>query len=144
MAIVMPMMTTLMSGLSLAIYWIGANLINAAQAMDRLTIFSNMVVFSSYAVQVIMSFMMLVMIFILLPRASVSAKRINEVLDTKPVIMDGDKKMGKQVSREPLNLEMSAFNIRELPTMFWRTLVFRQVRVRQWHLSALTEAEKVR
>lgn len=95
MAIVMPMMTTLMSGLSLAIYWIGANLINAAQAMDRLTIFSNMVVFSSYAVQVIMSFMMLVMIFILLPRASVSAKRINEVLDTKPVIMDGDKKDGE-------------------------------------------------
>ncbi len=95
MAIMMPMMTTLMSGLSLAIYWIGANLINAAQAMDRLTIFSNMVVFSSYAVQVIMSFMMLVMIFILLPRASVSAKRINEVLETKPVIIDGDKKDGE-------------------------------------------------
>lgn len=95
MAIMMPMMTTLMSGLSLAIYWIGANLINAAQAVDRLTIFSNMVVFSSYAVQVIMSFMMLVMIFILLPRATVSAKRINEVLEKKPVIMDGDKKDGE-------------------------------------------------
>lgn len=95
MAIMMPMMTTLMSGLSLVIYWIGANLINAAQAVDRLTIFSNMVVFSSYAVQVIMSFMMLVMIFILLPRATVSAKRINEVLETKPVIMDGDKKDGE-------------------------------------------------
>lgn len=95
MAIMMPMMATLMSGLSLAIYWIGANLINAAQAMDRLTIFSNMVVFSSYAVQVIMSFMMLVMIFILLPRASVSAKRINEVLETKPVIIDGTKKDGE-------------------------------------------------
>ncbi|MGC6173134.1 ABC transporter ATP-binding protein [Lacrimispora sp. 38-1] len=95
MAIMLPMMTALMSGLSLAIYWIGANLINAAQAMDRLTIFSNMVVFSSYAVQVIMSFMMLVMIFILLPRASVSAKRINEVLETKPAIIDGYKKDGK-------------------------------------------------
>jgi ATP-binding cassette subfamily B protein len=95
MAIMFPMMTALMSGLSLAIYWIGANLINAAQAMDRLTIFSNMVVFSSYAVQVIMSFMMLVMIFILLPRASVSAKRINEVLETKPVIIEGDKKDGE-------------------------------------------------
>ena len=95
MAIMLPMMTALMSGLSLAIYWIGANLINAAQAMDRLTIFSNMVVFSSYAVQVIMSFMMLVMIFILLPRASVSAKRINEVLETKPSIIDGHKKDGK-------------------------------------------------
>ncbi|MDF2887148.1 MAG: transporter ATP-binding protein [Lacrimispora sp.] len=95
MAIMLPMMTTLMSGLSLAIYWIGANLINEAQAMDRLTIFSNMVVFSSYAVQVIMSFMMLVMIFILLPRASVSAKRINEVLETKPTIIDGHKKEGE-------------------------------------------------
>lgn len=95
MAIMLPMMTALMSGLSLAIYWIGANLINAAQAMDRLTIFSNMVVFSSYAVQVIMSFMMLVMIFILLPRASVSAKRINEVLETKPAILDGHKKDGE-------------------------------------------------
>jgi ATP-binding cassette subfamily B protein len=58
--------------------------------MDKLTIFSNMVVFSNYAVQVIMSFMMLVMIFIMLPRASVSAKRINEVLNTKPLILDGD------------------------------------------------------
>nr|WP_288824930.1 ABC transporter ATP-binding protein [uncultured Clostridium sp.] len=95
MAVMLPMMTALMSGLSLAIYWIGANLINAAQAMDRLTIFSNMVVFSSYAVQVIMSFMMLVMIFILLPRASVSAKRINEVLETKPAILDGHKKDGE-------------------------------------------------
>lgn len=95
MAIMLPMMTALMSGLSLAIYWIGANLINAAQAMDRLAIFSNMVVFSSYAVQVIMSFMMLVMIFILLPRASVSAKRINEVLETKPAILDGHKKDGE-------------------------------------------------
>nr|WP_314464181.1 ABC transporter ATP-binding protein [uncultured Clostridium sp.] len=95
MAIMLPMMTALMSGLSLAIYWIGADLINAAQAMDRLTIFSDMVVFSSYAVQVIMSFMMLVMIFILLPRASVSAKRMNEVLETKPAIIDGHKKDGK-------------------------------------------------
>lgn len=89
MAVMMPMMTALMSGLSLAIYWIGAYLINGADAMERLTLFSNMVVFSSYAMQVIMSFMMLVMIFVMLPRASVSAKRINEVLETKPTIMDG-------------------------------------------------------
>lgn len=94
MAVMMPMMTALMSGLSLAIYWIGAYLINGAQAMDRLTLFSNMVVFSSYAIQVIMSFMMLVMIFILLPRASVSAKRINEVLETEPVIIDGHIREG--------------------------------------------------
>jgi len=109
MAIMMPMMTTLMSGLSLAIYWIGANLINAAQAMDRLTIFSNMVVFSSYAVQVIMSFMMLVMIFILLPRASVSAKRINEVLETKPVIIDGDKKGGEMGAQGTIEFRNVSF-----------------------------------
>lgn len=96
MAIMMPMMTILMSGLSLAIYWIGAYLINGADALSRLTLFSNMVVFSSYAVQVIMSFMMLVMIVILWPRASVSAKRINEVLETKPTIIDGHITEGKQ------------------------------------------------
>lgn len=95
MAVMMPMMTALMSGLSLAIYWIGAYLINGAQAMDRLTLFSNMVVFSSYAMQVVMSFMMLVMIFVMLPRASVSGKRINEVLDTQATILDGDKCQGK-------------------------------------------------
>ncbi len=94
MAVMMPMMSALMSGISLAIYWIGAYLIDGAQAMDRLTLFSNMVVFSSYAMQVIMSFMMLVMIFVMLPRASVSAKRINEVLETKPTIIDGNSKEG--------------------------------------------------
>ncbi len=99
MAVMMPMMSTLMSGMSLAIYWIGAYLINGADGMERLDLFSNMVVFSSYSVQVIMSFMMLVMIFVLWPRASVSAKRINEVLDTKPTILDGhvtDATSGRQ------------------------------------------------
>ncbi len=95
MAIMMPVMTVVMSGLSLAIYWVGAYLINSADAMDKLTVFSNMVVFSQYAMQVIMSFMMLIMIFIMLPRASVSAKRINEVLDTKPTILDGNETQGK-------------------------------------------------
>ncbi|GHU71884.1 multidrug ABC transporter ATP-binding protein [Clostridia bacterium] len=89
MAVMMPMMTVIMSGLPLAIYWIGAHLINSAGAVDRLTLFSNMVVFSSYAMQVIMSFMMMVMMFVMLPRASVSAKRINEVLDTVPTIVGG-------------------------------------------------------
>ncbi|MDQ7094369.1 ABC transporter ATP-binding protein [Desulfosporosinus sp. PR] len=95
MAVMMPTLTALMSGLSLAVYWIGAYLINGAEAVDRLTLFSNMVVFSSYAMQVIMSFMMLVMIFILLPRAFVSAKRINEVLETEPAMSDGQVKAGK-------------------------------------------------
>lgn len=96
MAVMMPTLTALMSGLSLAVYWIGAYLINGAEAMDRLTLFSNMVVFSSYAMQVIMSFMMLVMIFIMLPRALVSAKRINEVLETEPAIIDGQVKEGEK------------------------------------------------
>ncbi len=95
MAIMSPMMSTLMSGMSLAIYWIGAYLIDGADARDRLTLFSNMVIFSSYSVQVIMSFMMLIMIFVLWPRASVSAKRINEVLETEPTILDGHLTDGK-------------------------------------------------
>jgi ATP-binding cassette subfamily B protein len=95
MAAMMPVMSVIMSGLTLAIYWIGAYLINAAQVTERLPLFSNMVVFSSYAMQVIMAFMMLVIIFMILPRASVSAKRINEVLDTEPVIRDGDATQGK-------------------------------------------------
>jgi len=89
MVIMMPVMQLMMSCLSLAIYWIGAYLINKASLLDKLTIFSNMVVFSNYAIQVIMSFMMLVMVFIMLPRVSVSVKRINEVLDTEPTIVDG-------------------------------------------------------
>jgi len=89
MAIMNPCMTSIMSGLTLAVYWIGAYLINNAEMTDKITLFSDMVVFSSYATQVVMSFMMLTMIFIMLPRASVSAKRINEVLDTKPTVLGG-------------------------------------------------------
>ena len=89
MAIMGPVMSIVMSGISLAIYWVGAYLINEANMLDKIEIFGNMVVFSSYAIQVIMSFMMLVMIFVLYPRASVSAKRINEVLDTKINVLDG-------------------------------------------------------
>ena len=85
-----PLMNAVMSGLPLAIYWIGAFLINSAFTPDKLTIFSDMVVFSSYAVQIVMSFMLLVIVFIMLPRASVSARRINEVLNTKSSIQDGE------------------------------------------------------
>ncbi len=95
MAILSPMMSMIMSAVPLAIYWIGAYLISSANLTDKLTIFSNMVVFSSYAIQVIMSFMMLVMVFIMFPRASVSAKRINEVLETTPTIIDGKLHNGK-------------------------------------------------
>ncbi|MCH3972735.1 MAG: ABC transporter ATP-binding protein/permease [Oscillospiraceae bacterium] len=96
MAIMSPGMTLINSGLTLAVYWIGAYLIEAAGAASRLTIFSQMVVFSNYAMQVIMAFMLLNMIFILLPRAQVSAKRISEVLNTKVHITDGADTQGKQ------------------------------------------------
>lgn len=109
MATMMPVMTVVMSGLSLAIYWIGAYLIDAAGAMDRLTIFSNMVVFSSYAMHIIMSFMMLMMIFILFPRASVSAIRINEVLDTSPQILDGDQTEGQPGIRGEIEFRSVSF-----------------------------------
>ncbi len=94
MSLMMPVMNLLMSGLSLAIYWIGAYLINAAVGAEKLTLFSNMVVFSSYAMQVIMAFMMVVAVFMILPRANVSARRINEVLDTQPTLRDGNKTQG--------------------------------------------------
>lgn len=89
MAVMNPCMTIIMNGLTLSIYWIGAMLLNNAAMADKLDIFSNMVVFTSYAMQVVMSFMMLTMIFIMLPRVLVSAKRINEVLDTRVSVTDG-------------------------------------------------------
>ena len=88
-AIMQPIMYLVMYFLTLSIYFIGADLINKAMMSDKLSLFSDMVVFSSYSMQVIMSFLMLAMIFMMLPRASVSAKRINEVLDTKLSIKDG-------------------------------------------------------
>lgn len=88
---VMPTIQLTMSCLSLAIYWIGAALIESAEMTEKLVLFSDMIVFSQYAVQVVMAFMMLVMLFVLLPRASVSAKRILEVLDTPLSIEDGAK-----------------------------------------------------
>ena len=89
MATLFPTINFAMSILTLLIYFIGAGLINEAGLMDRYTMFSDMVVFSSYAMQVIMAFMMMSMIFIMLPRAEISASRINEVLDTKISISDG-------------------------------------------------------
>ncbi|MDT2746123.1 ABC transporter ATP-binding protein [Vagococcus fluvialis] len=89
-AFLMPGIQLVMSGLTLSIYWLGASLINSAALENKLNLFSDMVVFSSYAMQVIMVFMMLVMIFIMIPRASVSAKRILEVLDSKSALVDGN------------------------------------------------------
>ncbi|MCD7950445.1 MAG: ABC transporter ATP-binding protein/permease [Erysipelotrichaceae bacterium] len=90
MALMQPSMQLIQNGLTLSIYWIGAYLISNALISNKISLFSDMVVFSSYAMQVVMSFMMLVAIFIMLPRALVAAQRINEVLDTQMTIFDGD------------------------------------------------------
>ena len=90
MGIMQPVMYLIMNCITLAIYFVGAYLINAAGFPDKISIFSDMVVFTSYAMQVIMSFLMLAMIFIMYPRASVSADRINEVIETSSTINDGE------------------------------------------------------
>lgn len=101
MSVMNPGMNLAMNGLTLGIYWIGAALISAiavtspAAMMERIGIFSDMVVFMQYAMQVIMAFLMLVMIFVMLPRVTVSASRVNEVLDTRARIVDGKETQGK-------------------------------------------------
>ena len=98
-AILQPAMGLGMNGLSLAIYWVGAALVESIARTDmagRLTMFTNVLVFSTYATYVVMSFMMLVMIFMLLPQAQVSAERINEVLNTKPHVVEGSKTEGRE------------------------------------------------
>lgn len=92
LATLMPTITLIMSGVSLAIYWVGAILLQNSNMMGRMELFSDIIVFSSYSMQVIMAFMMLVIVFIMLPRATVSAKRINEVLDTEVKIKNGELK----------------------------------------------------
>ena len=89
MAFLMPFIFFIMNAISLAIFWIGAYLVDKADMVDKINVFANMVVYTSYAMQVVMAFLMLIMVFMMLPRASVSAKRLNEVLDTKPKIVDG-------------------------------------------------------
>jgi len=89
-AFLFPAMTTIMSVLSMAIYWLGAIIINATESpVEKITEFSDMIVFSSYAMQVIGAFMMLIIVFMILPRAMVAAKRIEEVINADPVVKDG-------------------------------------------------------
>ncbi len=93
-SLLLPLLTLGMNGLALAIYWVGAALVEAISIGDmaaRLTMFTNVIVFSTYATYVVMSFMMLVMIFMLYPQAQVSAERINEVLETKPHVTEGSR-----------------------------------------------------
>lgn len=98
-SIMQPLMYLIMNSVTLAIYFVGATLIKEAGIADKVVLFGNMVVFSSYAMQVIMAFLMLAFIFMMLPRAQVSANRINEVLDTQISIKDGkiDKPTTKEV-----------------------------------------------
>ena len=98
-SVIQPTMLLGMNGISLAVYWLGAALIDRISTTDmaaRLTMFGNVVVFGTYATYVIMSFMMLVMIFMLLPQAQVSAERIGEVLDCKPHIVEGSAAGGTE------------------------------------------------
>ena len=93
MAFMLPVISTVMSLLSLAIYIIGAILISAASGFElRLELFSDMIVFSSYAMQVVMAFMMMIIIFMIVPRAAVAARRIEEVIDTEPTVRGGTVK----------------------------------------------------
>lgn len=98
-ALMQPTMTLGMNGLALAIYWLGAALVSNISVTDmgaRLTMFSEVLVFSTYATYIVMSFMMLAMIFMLLPQAQVSAERINEVLDRNASIIEGSVKDGRE------------------------------------------------
>ena len=109
-SIMQPVMYLIMYGITLAIYFVGAFLIENALMVDKLTIFGDMVVFSSYAMQVIMSFLMLAMIFMMLPRAEVSANRINEVLDTESTIKDGN--LDKDITDERGTVEFKNVSFR--------------------------------
>lgn len=109
MSVLSPMMYLVMYMLTLSIYFIGASLIKNAMLGDKLTLFGNMVVFSSYAMQIIMAFLMLAMIFMMLPRAQVSAKRINEVLDTPLSIEDGEISANNQKEKGTVEFKNVSF-----------------------------------
>lgn len=104
-SIMMPVMYFIMHMLPLAIYFVGATLINNSIMYDKIMIFSDMVVFTSYATQVIMSFLMLAMIFVMMPRATVSAKRINEVLDTNEGVKGGSLIQYKDKNDDDVSVE---------------------------------------
>lgn len=108
-AFVTPTIQLIMNTLSLAIYWVGAALINSTGATEKLGMFSDMIVFSQYAMQVVMAFMMLVMLFVMLPRAAVSAKRILEVLDTPISVIDGTISRDSAVNRGEIEFKNVSF-----------------------------------
>lgn len=108
-AVMQPLMFSTMNILNLLVYFVGAHLINNAALINRLEIFGNMVVFSSYAIQVIMSFLMLAFIFMMIPRGQVSAKRINEVLDAQISILDGNNPKNDSGSKGTIEFRNVSF-----------------------------------
>lgn len=124
MAFMMPSIQLIMSGLSLAIYWIGAVLINQTGISGKINLFSDMMVFSQYAIQVVMSFMMLVAIFMILPRATVSAKRINEVLDTETSIKDGTLSDGKAGAHGEVEFKNVSFSYPDAEECVLKNITF--------------------
>jgi len=135
MAVMSPVMSLISGGLTLSIYWIGMYLINAESGMDKISLFSDMVVFSSYAMQVIMSFMMLTITIMILPRALVSAKRINEVLSTR-IIFRTDTMTAHLQKREQLSSRMFHSIIQMQLTTSLRIFHLLPSRVRQLPSSA--------
>lgn len=115
MAFMSPLMSLVMNGISLAVYWIGAVVINSANLTEVSALFADMVVFMSYGMQIISSFMMLAMIFMIAPRALVSAKRINEVLDTKELISDGEG-VGETVENGTVEFKNVSFRYPDGPS----------------------------
>ena len=124
MGLLSPIMNICMNGLMIAIYLIGAILINNVTSnnfsdivLERVNVIGNMTAFSQYAIQVVMAFMMLIMIFIILPRTIVSGNRIYEVLKTKPSIIDGNQAKNLEKQMVKLNLEMFLFHIIKIPCL---------------------------
>ena len=125
MSIMSPVMFLASNGLTLSIYIIGAFLINDANMADKLPIFSNMVVFTSYAMQVIMSFMLLVMIFVIYPRSAVAARRILEVLNTKVNVKDGNVKNGKKNMEGTVEFKNVSFKYPDAESYMLRDISFK-------------------
>lgn len=119
MAIMNPGMTLVTSGLTLAVYWIGAVLIEAAAPGARLTLFPQMVVFSNYGMQVVLAFVLLNMIFVLLPRAQMAAERVSEVIEAEPAVTDG---VGRRTTRSRATTWAPRSRWPSLPTLSraWR------------------------
>ena len=109
MAGIHPVMSVLMSGLTLAIYWIGIYLINAAAGAEKVVLYSEMVTFSAYAMQIVLSFMMMSFIFIMFPRAMVAARRIKDVLVTDPKIQNGKRTEGLPGVKGEITFENVSF-----------------------------------